>query len=54
MSKSPDLISAAVNSFCMPASSGSNKNYIAAMQKFGEYGMTDRSDEVMAVWFILI
>lgn len=32
---SPEFISAAINAFCLPAASGSNKNYIAVMQKLG-------------------
>lgn len=32
----PSLVSVAVNTFCLPAAAGSNKNYIAAMNKFGE------------------
>ena len=36
LQRSPDLVSIAVNTFCLPAAAGSNKNYIAAMQKFGE------------------
>jgi hypothetical protein len=37
---SPSLISVAINAFCLPSSSGSNKNFIAALQRFGP-GLTD-------------
>lgn len=33
----PSLVSVAVNTFCLPPAAGSNKNYIAAMTKFGEF-----------------
>ena len=33
---SPKLVSIAVNFFCLPAASGSNKNFIAVMQRFGK------------------
>lgn len=33
---SPEVVSMAVNAFCLPPASGTNKNYIAAMQRFGK------------------
>ena len=41
LKRSPELVSVALNTFCLPAAAGSNKNYIAAMQKFGEIKLTD-------------
>ena len=37
LERSPSLTSIAVNTFCLPAAAGSNKNYIAVMKKFGKF-----------------